>query len=119
MLQSGGDSPPCKQMPALKSELKRLQPAARPLAPHNKSCAAQHESSGAAAKRLFGIVGDGQSHWQPLVRESMQVVSPVTFQHHTDITSDSSDAPETRKDNTYRLHLKGIGILHVPYSCWQ
>ena len=45
------------------------------------SACAQHEganagngSCGGGSRRLFGIVGDGQSHWQPLVREANEVM---------------------------------------------
>ena len=31
-------------------------------------------SGGGGSRRLFGIVGDGQSHWQPLVREAKGVM---------------------------------------------
>ena len=31
-------------------------------------------AGGGASRRLFGIVGDGQSHWQPLVREAKGVM---------------------------------------------
>ncbi len=53
-------------------EAKSSKPV-RPATP--PSCAAQQKSGGGGAmgKRLFGIVGDNQSEWQPLVRESNQV----------------------------------------------
>ncbi|BDA44077.1 hypothetical protein COCOBI_05-2610 [Coccomyxa sp. Obi] len=52
----------------------KISKPARPATP--PSCAAQQKSSGGGAmgKRLFGIVGDNQSEWQPLVRESNQVM---------------------------------------------
>jgi hypothetical protein len=55
--------------PARRCEPVRPHQAAQPAS--GRSCAAQHESS---SRRLFGIVGDGQSHWQPLLRESMHVM---------------------------------------------
>lgn len=56
-----------------KSSSKPMRPATPP------SCAAQQKSGGGAmGKRLFGIVGDNQSEWQPLVRESNQVM-PLHF----------------------------------------
>jgi hypothetical protein len=38
-----------------------------------QSCHAD-ANTGTGSRRLFGIVGDGQSHWQPLVRESNEVM---------------------------------------------
>ncbi len=63
-----------QEAPAEPREAKTSKPV-RPAAP--PSCAAQQKCGGggcAMGKRLFGIVGDNQSEWQPLVRESNQVM---------------------------------------------
>ena len=47
------------------------------------TCAAEANAC-RPGKRLFGIVGEDQSEWQPLLRESSQVACPPIFTHmHT------------------------------------
>ncbi|EIE25848.1 hypothetical protein COCSUDRAFT_32397 [Coccomyxa subellipsoidea C-169] len=68
-------APWAEAQPPQADSRKREQPhPQRPAAPPPASCAVQHKSGGATGKRLFGIVGDGQSEWQPLVRECNQMM---------------------------------------------
>ena len=54
-------------------EQQQQQPCGLPSSCPKPSCHAD-TSAGISSRRLFGIVGDGQSHWQPLVRESNEVM---------------------------------------------